>query len=140
MIHDIERILKRDFAVKLEVKYGRTWVASGLPPKVYRQANTAMGKKKYENSINGINDEISIWDCVTIANYRDIATFGANWTELFEYTYTRPDELKLSGGKIAKTEWIMRLSKIASSTTSASYSVSEQDYLFLKSIHEWLVK
>lgn len=140
MIHDIERILKRDFAVKLEVKYGKTWVASGLPPKVYRQANTAMGKKKYENSINGINDEISIWDCVTIANYRDIATFGANWTELFEYAYTRPDELKLSGGKIAKTEWIMRLSKIASSTTSASYSVSEQDYLFLKSIYEWLVK
>lgn len=140
MIHDIESIMKKDFAAKLESKYGKTWIASGLPPKVYKQANTAMGKKNYENSIHGISQEVSIWDCVTIANYKDVAIFGPNWADLFESAYTRPSELKLHGGKVAKTEWIMRLSKIAGNTTSASYSVTEQDYLFLKSIHEWLVK
>jgi len=140
MIHEIESVLKKDFAAKLEAEYGKKWITSGLPPKVYNQANTSMGKKNYGNSTNGISTEVSIWDCVTIANYRDIANFGPSWTELFEKKFTHPSELKLPGGKTAKTEWIIRLSKIASSTSSASYSVSEQDYLFLKSIYEWLVK
>jgi DNA sulfur modification protein DndB len=140
MIHDIERTLNKDFAVRLEAKYGARWITTGLPPKVYQQANTSVGKQNYENSSNGSGKVVSIWDCVTIANYKEIATFGSNWTELFESTYTRPSELKIPGGKAAKTEWIMKLSKIASNNSAATYSVSEQDFHFLKSIYEWLVK
>lgn len=51
-----------------------------------------MGTQNYNNSLNNINKTVSIWDCVTIANCKDIATFGANWTELFESSYTRPEE------------------------------------------------
>lgn len=98
-----------------------------------------MGKVNYENSINGIDKKVSIWDCVTIANCRDIAIFGPNWTELFESFYTRPTELKLAEGKNAKTEWLLTLSKIANTNTS-SYSVSEDEYLFLTSLYEWLIK
>lgn len=138
MLRDLEDVIKKDFAQKLNHKYGSNWVTAGLPPKVYKQANNSMGNKNYDNSINGINKTVNIWDCVTLAHCRDIAVFGANWTELFEGSYTRPNEQKLSGGKIAKTDWILTLSKIASNDT-ASYSISEEEYLFIKSLHEWLI-
>lgn len=140
MAHDIQNTIKKDFAVKLETRYGKNWIMNGLPPKVYKQANSDMGNKNYQNSINGVNETVSIWDCVSLANCRDIAIYGPNWADVFETSYTRPGEQKLPGGKIAKIEWMMSLAKIVNSSASATYSVSEQDYLFLKSLHEWLVK
>ena len=96
-----------------------------------------MGKQNYENSINGINKTVSIWDCVSVANCKDIAVFSSNWTELFEKTYTRPEEANISGGKNAKIAWMGKFSTIAGNT-SASYSFSEEEYLFLKAVHAWL--
>lgn len=139
IIHDLERTIKQDFADKLKKKYGDKWLTSGLPPKVYKQANNTMGKLNYENSSNGINKVVSIWDCVTIANCKEIATFGPNWTELFETTYTRPEELKISGGKVAKTEWFTKLATIAKNRNN-NYSVSEEEHQFLRALHSWLIK
>lgn len=138
MIHDLEHAIKQDFAAKLEKKYGTKWLTAGLPPKVYNTANSIMGKRNYNNGANGINTTVSIWDCVTISNCKDIATFGPNWTDLFETHYTRPEELKLPGGKTAKTEWISKLATIASKN-GGNYSVSEEDYLFLKALHTWII-
>ncbi len=138
LIQDIEYLIKSDFQGKLKKKYGEKWLTAGMPPKVYKQAHALMGKQNYNNSINGINKDVSIWDCVTPANCRDIAIFGSNWTDLFEKDYTRPEEVKISGGKNAKTEWIIKFSNIASNT-SASYSFSEEEYLFLKKLYQWLV-
>ncbi|MCM3701918.1 DGQHR domain-containing protein [Paenibacillus macerans] len=133
MIHDIEHFLKNDFEAKLKSKYRDKWLTSGLPPKVYKQANITMGNQIYENK------SVSLWDCVTLNNLKDIVTFGQHWSELFEKSYTRPNELKLAGGKMAKTEWITKLANIASNNSS-NYSVSEEQYLFLKSIYEWLIE
>ena len=138
LIQDIEYFIKDDFAQKLQKKYQGKWLTAGMPPKVYKQANTAKGKADYENSKNGIVKDVSIWDCVTIANCKDIAVFGSNWTELFESDYTRPEELKISGGKNAKTAWITKFAAI-SNNRNASYSFFEEEYLFLKSIHSWLI-
>lgn len=137
LIQDIELIIKSDFAVKLKTKHGDKWLTLGIPPKVYKQANALKGKRDYENSINGIDKVVDIWDCVTIANCRDIAVFGSNWTELFENGYTRPEEISIRGGKTAKTAWITKFATI-SNNSSASYSFSEEEYLFLKAIHTWL--
>lgn len=137
LIQDIELIIKSDFADKLQKKYGEKWLTRGIPPRVYKQANALMGKQNYENSINGINKVVDIWDCVTIANCRDIAIFSSNWTELFENSYTRPEEISIRGGKAAKTAWIAKFATIANNS-NASYSFSEEEYLFLKAIHSWL--
>jgi DNA sulfur modification protein DndB len=139
MIHDLERTIKQVFATKLEEKYGSKWLTAGLPPKVYKQANNIMGKQNYDNSVNGLNKSVSIWDCTTISNCKDIATFGPNWMELFERSFTRPEELKLTGGKAAKTEWISKLATIASNN-STNYSVTEEEFLFLKALHDWLIE
>lgn len=138
MIHDLERIIKHDFSAKLQGKYGDKWLTAGLPPKVFKQAHSVMGKQNYENGLNGLNKIVNIWDCISVANCKDIAIFGPNWTELFETSYTRPEESKLPGGKTAKTEWISKLANISNSN-SKNYSISEEEYLFLKSLHVWLV-
>jgi DNA sulfur modification protein DndB len=138
IIHDLEYIIKKDFKERLQKKYAEKWLVSGLPPKVYKQANNLMGKQNYENSVNGISKNVTIWDCVSIANCRDIATFNSNWSELFEENYTRPEELRMVGGKLAKTAWITKLAAIAGNNSS-NYSFSEEEYLFLKSLHNWLV-
>lgn len=137
LIQDIELIIKSDFADKLKSRYGDKWLTLGVPPKVYKQANALKGKQDYENSINGINKVVDIWDCVSVANCKDIAVFSSNWTELFEGSYTRPEEVSISGGKAAKTAWITKFATI-SNNSSASYSFSEEEYLFLKAIHTWL--
>lgn len=140
MIQDLEKFIKQDFATKLSNKYGANWITAGLPSKVYKQANNAMGKQNYENSKKGNNKTVSLWDCVTIANCKDIAIFGSNWTELFESSYTRPEEIKISGGKVAKTEWMTKLANAANNISSANYSVSEEEYLFIKSLYKWLME
>jgi len=137
LIQNIELIIKSDFAAKLQRRYGDKWLTLGVPPKVYKQANALKGKQDYENSINGISKVVDIWDCVTIGNCRDIAVFSSNWTELFESGYTRPEEAHISGGKTAKTAWITKFATIANNS-SASYSFSEEEYLFLKAIDTWL--
>ena len=137
LLQDIELIIKEDFANKLKKKYQEKWLTQGIPPKVYKQANALMGTQNYENSINGIDKTVNIWDCVSVANCRDIAIFGSNWTDLFENSYTRPEERSISGGKTAKTDWIKKYAAIASNS-NASYSFSEEEYLFLKAIHSWL--
>lgn len=139
MIQDIERIIKQDFAEKLSNRYKANWLAAGLPPKVYKQAHNAMGKRNYDNSVNGISKTVTIWDCVTLDNCKDIAIFGPNWKDLFEKPYTRPGEEKLPGGKIAKIEWLSKL-HIIGSNNSTSHSISEEEYIFLKSLHSWLIK
>ena len=98
-----------------------------------------MGKKNYEFSVNNINQTVDIWDCVTLSNCKEIAIFGPNWKDMFEQSYTRPEEVRLLGGKAAKTEWLNRLAKIAANN-SATTSIPEEDYLFLKSLHDWLIE
>ena len=139
LIQDIEMIIKTDFASKLQKKYGDKWLTRGIPPKVYKQANEVMGKQNYDNSINGISKTVNIWDCVSVANCKDIAVFSSNWTDLFESSYTRPEDSRISGGKTAKTAWITKFATIAKNS-NASHSFSEEEYLFLKATYSWLSK
>ena len=138
MTQELEYIIKKEFEDKLKSKYGEQWLTAGLPPKVYKQANGIMGKQNYANAQNGLNKEVSLWECVTIKNCRDIAIFGSNWSDLFETIYTRPEETKILGGKQAKTNWMVKLSDIAEKNTNVNYSVSEEEYLFLLSLYKWL--
>lgn len=139
MIEVLEEHIKKIFSEKLQNRFGDKWLTAGIPPKVYTQANKVMGELNYNNSTNGINQTVSIWDCVTLGNCKSIAIFGKNWSEIFEYICTKPNEGKIAGGKTAKTEWLNRLYKI-SSYNPVTTSISEEDYLFLKSLYEWLIE
>jgi DNA sulfur modification protein DndB len=136
MIRDIEVYLRNDFKDKLLKKYGTDWFTLGLPKPVYDAANKLASDKNYESISTG--ERVEPWDCLTMINYREIAVYGSNWSELFEKEFTKPGEERLSGGKKAKTEWFFKLSRIRNENFH-TYSVSEQEYEFLKELHNWLI-
>lgn len=137
LIQEIEFLLKEDLSAKLQSKYGKNWLTHGIPPKVYQKANAIMGKQNYENSVNGISKTVTIWDCITMSSIKDIMFFNSNWKDLFEDKYTRPEDKTIPGGRNAKTAWLVKFATIAGNSNPA-YSFSEEEYLFLKSIHSWL--
>ena len=65
-------------------------------------------------------------------------TYGKNWSELFEKLLTRPQDSKISGGKENKTEWITKLNSINNKLAKDSYSVSTEEYTFIKEVYEWI--
>ena len=134
-IRDIETYFKADFKEKLEGKFGNKWFKSGVPPQIAKKAiEMAYDKNlKVENE----EDEIEPWSCLTIISYRTIAL--KNWRDLFESDYTRPTEIKINGGKDAKTQWMVKLENLRNENFH-QYSVTEDEFYFLEELHDWLIK
>lgn len=137
MIRDIETFMKQDFKEKLELIHKNQWFKLGLPKSVYDEANKRAADKNYE--AKNKSEEVEPWDCLNIIDYRKIATYGRNWSEIFEKNYTKPGEEKISGGKDAKTGWMQKLERIRNENFH-SYSVKEDEYDFLCELYEWLIQ
>ncbi|WP_040214921.1 DGQHR domain-containing protein [Clostridium polynesiense] len=138
-LRDIQIAIKSSIAEQLEKVRGENWIITGIPKNVYSRAKNEADTHNYDIIASGMNDKtISIWECVTLSECREIVIHGRNWNEIFEGNFTRPEETKIAGGKKAKTEWIYRLSSINSKLSKATYSVSTDEYEFIKSIGKWL--
>jgi DNA sulfur modification protein DndB len=137
IIRDLETFMKDDFRNRLHEHHGDNWFKKGVPKGVYDKANKTAADKNYE--IKNKKDEVAPWDCLNIIDYREIATYGKNWSEIFEKLYTKPGEEKISGGKEAKTAWMQKLERIRNQNFH-SYSVKEDEYEFLRELHEWLIE
>ena len=129
-------IEKEDFKTKLEQAYGSQWFKRGVPKAVYDKANQLASEKNYE--ITDVSEEYSPWDCLTLIDYRRIATYGSNWRDIFEKYYTKPGEEK-GGNKEAKTEWMQKLERIRNNNFH-TYSVKEEEFEFLSELHKWLIE
>lgn len=139
-IREIEFHLKKMFAKGLEDKHGPNWLVVGVPKSVYTRAKSEADDQNYERLANGDDgDEISLWSCVNTAECKEIAAYGRNWSEIFEDVLVRPEDEKILGGRAAKTEWMTRLNTIRNKATKSSYSVSKDEYEFLKEIHIWII-
>ena len=132
-IRDIETFFKQDFREKLEEKFGRLWFKKGVPPTTAEKAHQLAFQKNMQ--IENEEDEVEDWDCLTIIAYRAIAE--KNWRDLFEEHYTRPGEEKISGGAKAKTKWMVELERLRNENFH-QYSVTEEEFEFIQSIHEWI--
>lgn len=132
MIGDIELFLNYDFKETLMNKYGSDWKYKSIPYQVLKNAQDLLLKKKIENPSKNIED----WDCLHLIDYRDIALYKSNWKDLFEKKYSDPN-LK-SGNKEKKTEWLEKLNKIRNQNDHL-YVVSEEEFNYIKKIHDWLI-
>jgi DNA sulfur modification protein DndB len=133
-IREIETFFKKDFKERLINEYGeKLWFKRGVPPKIGEEATKLMYTKNRE--IEDESEEYTEWDCVNIIAYREIAL--KNWG-IFEKAYTRPTEKKISGGKEAKTEWMVKVERLRNQNVH-SYYVTEDEYSFLAEIHDWLI-
>lgn len=137
MIRDLETFMKEDFNNRLKTAYGDNWYKSGVPKTVYDSANQRASDKNYEAKTKA--EEVEPWECLNIIDYRKIATYGKNWSEIFEKHYTKPGEEKLRGGKDAKTGWMQKLERIRNENFHL-YSVKEDEYGFLCELNEWLIE
>lgn len=137
MVRDIETHMKEDFRKSLFEEYGKDWLKEGIPKDVYRDASRLAFEKNY-NKAEGQSD-VEPWDCLCLINYRDIATYGHNWSKLFEKSYTRPGEEKANISKDKKTTWMVRLNQIRNDNDH-NYSVAEEEYNFLKEVWKWLIR
>lgn len=138
-LREIETIIKGKIQKELEQSKGENWLITGLPRPVYSRAKEEADNQNYDIIASGNGGpQVTIWDCVTLAECQVVVVYGKNWSELFENIFTRPQESKLTGGKEKKTEWITRLNAITNKLAKSSYSVSTVEYTFIKEVYDWI--
>lgn len=138
-LREIEVWIKETIKERLVDKYGDDWEIKALPKAIYKRANGDANERNYDNvSAGDTSKKISLWDCVTLKECKEIVTSGSHWTELFETILTRPEDNDKAGGKSAKTEWISQIEVLQNKLNMASYSITSAEYDFIKSIYNWI--
>ncbi|MBE7065681.1 MAG: DGQHR domain-containing protein [Ruminococcaceae bacterium] len=137
-LNDIVDNIKIKIATALESYYGENWIIKGLPKHTYKNAKKIADDKNYELISNDEDAEIEIWDCITLADCKEIVTYSHNWSEIFENIITRPED-KAKANKEQKTEWLDIMSKELNKISKSSYSVPKATFEMISSIYEWLV-
>ena len=131
IIREIETFFNKDFKIRLEDKYEDEWFDKGVPPKIQDNSVVLAQQKKRETG-----NKVEPWDCLHVIDYREIAL--KNWRDIFEKSYTRPHETKISGGKEAKTKWIVELNRLRNQNFH-SYYVTKDEIEFLRDLSSWLL-
>ncbi|MBD5529127.1 MAG: DGQHR domain-containing protein [Lachnospiraceae bacterium] len=134
----IEGCIKEIIADALETYYGENWIIKGLPKNIYKTAKKMADDKNYELLSNDEDAEIDTWDCITLADCREIVIYSHNWSEIFESIVTRPEDVTLSN-KEQKTEWMSMMSKEINKISKTTYSVPKKTFELISSIYDWLV-
>ncbi|MBP2633207.1 MAG: hypothetical protein H6Q70_3835 [Firmicutes bacterium] len=138
-LREIETMIKLIVQDKLLEKYGESWEIKGFPKAIYKRAKSIADERIYDNIVSGDSaTSITIWDCVSLKECKEIVTVGSHWTDIFESILTRPEETKLGGGKAAKTKWIEQIEILQNKLNMPSYSVSIGEFEFIKSIYNWI--
>jgi DNA sulfur modification protein DndB len=140
-IREIEVQTKGLIQNALAGKYGENWEIAGIPKPIYKRAKSVADEKYYDGIKSGDTSSIAtLWDCVSLSECREIIMAGNHWTELFADELTLPNQERLSGGKKAKTAWIENVETIQNKLSRATYSVTKEEFEFIKSVYEWLIR
>ena len=140
MLFELESKIKDIISDKLQDYFGDSWLIKGLPKNIYTRAKNESDEAMYESvANNGEEVDLPIWNFVSLAECKPIILNGKNWSTLFEDIFVRPEEVNLSGGKEPKTDWILRLNTIGNKLAKESYSVTVDEYSYVKSIYEWMM-
>lgn len=134
---DVSALVKDKIGSILMDKYGKNWEVKGIPKPIFIRANGEASAKNYDNTQTDYNGgTITPWDCVSLKECKEIVTSGSQWTELFADVLTRKEDTGLSS-KDKKTEWIVRLETIRNKLLQPSYSVTKEEFTFIKSVYDW---
>ena len=144
LIKDIEEYMRVDFKEKLINKLGENWAwKKGIPEKIQDDAEARMRKKNRSRSKENETEE---WDNLNLIHYRDIAS--QNWTytnedrtrsSFFDKYYTLSGQEKFK--KDDQTKWFVELNDIRNIVShSSSDQVTDEQYNFVKKVHESIIK
>lgn len=137
---EIESKLKQIIKAKLQEQYGDQWEIKALPKPIYTRAKSVADDRNYDSvaSGNASGVVVTIWDCVTPRECKEIVVSGSHWSDLFENVLTRPEEKTVSGGKTAKTKWMEQIETLQNKLNLPSYSVTTTEFEFIQSVYNWL--
>jgi DNA sulfur modification protein DndB len=148
LIRDIESFMQNDFKEKLFERFGEEWAwKKGVPDKIADAAEEKMRKKNRTRSKAEETDE---WDNLDLIHYRMIA--DKNWSYMVQdddgkkrnmnfmkIHYMRPGYENEKSGDRCK--WLVKLNEIRKIVSHVSSDqVGEEEYNFVKDIHDWLIK
>ena len=140
MIQEIVTKVKLLISERLNDYFGESWLIKGLPKSIYTRAKGEADEAVYIHVTNtGEEIDIPIWDYVTLPECKQIILNGKNWSLFFEDTFVRPEEAYITGGKDAKTDWLLRVNSIANKLAKESYCVPVDEYSYVKSVYDWLM-
>lgn len=137
-IFAIESKVKLMVAEELEIAYGDNWRVKGVPKAIYKKAKADADERSYEALQNDEDIEVDVWDYVSLEDCRSIVLYTHNWSEIFESKITLPDEKKLPGGKEAKSEWLVKISKEKNKLLKSSYSIPKDMFERVSYIYNYL--
>ena len=138
-LREIEAWIKQTIQTALMNKYGENWEIKALPKPIYKRVKGVADERNYDSIVSGAGtNTVSIWDCITLRECKEVVTIGSHWTELFEPLLTRPEEEKMSGGKTARTKWIEQVESLQNKLNMPSYSVTTAEFEFIKSVYIWI--
>lgn len=129
----IVKIAKIDKSIKLFIKtalvekYGNDYKKE-IPKETFRSTNQKVSDAEYEG------ETLDFWDALTLKNCRDIIINGSNWTDLFKEKFSLPSQPK--GGKVEKTEWLVSIEKLQSSSGKSTFTVSKSTYEMVCEVFE----
>lgn len=139
MIYEIQDRIKLVISKRLEDYYGDSWLIKGLPKAVYTAAKNEADEEMYKRVSNdGDDEEIPVWDYVTLSDCKQIMLNGQNWSLFFSDTFVKPGEEKRSGGKDSKTDWVLKINSIMNKLSKESYSVPVDEYSYVKETYDWI--
>ena len=134
----IEECVKEKISTGLIGYHGENWQIKGIPKTIYKNAEQTANDRNYELLTNDEDGNIELWDCITLADCKEIVGYSRNWSEIFEGILTRPEDSNLST-KDQKTEWIVTLSKEINKIAKPSYSVPKATFELISSVYKWLL-
>lgn len=134
LLDAIYRIIKADIPKHMTAKFGSEWFALRSPEQVYLSASNKAIKENLVLREEG--KTVTAWDCVTLAQCRQIILHKNNWQDTFSSVYAYPN---MKGDKNKKTEWMDVIDKLRSKDLS-TYSVTEAEYEMLQTVYKWLSK
>lgn len=133
-VADIETQLRLDVKDVLIKEYGSMWLKKGMPEKLYTYLATEAAKKN--RLIENEEEEKTPWDCLMLIHLREIMHHQAQWSNLFQKTYTIPGSEGWK--KEEKTSWLVRLNSIRN-VADHEYSVSKEEADYVAALHDWLM-
>lgn len=134
-LSQIADLIKNDIQYRLKAKLGEDWFALGLPRAVYDRTSKRASKFNYENAIAGLHKDP--WDFMTLRDCRNIVIKSGNWAEIFESSYTKPEDTRTKKNKTIRTQWLDLLATLEGKDPEI-YSVSEDEFNFIKQNLDWI--
>ncbi|MBQ3161199.1 MAG: DGQHR domain-containing protein [Oscillospiraceae bacterium] len=134
----IEECVKDKISTCLTKHFGENWLIKGMPKTIYKNAEKIASDRNYDLLSNDEDGNIEIWDCITLADCKEIVSYSRNWSEIFESILTRPEDAHMST-KEQKTEWITTLSKEINKISKPTYSVPKATFELISSVYKWLI-